>query len=339
MRLLVLLSLVFAVSSLAVLSDGPSATSNAACLDAKPRRKIDPAAWGSDHVGKPLPQFITGDECLFCHRLDIGPTWPNNGHFLTMRRVDRKSTALAALREHKSAKKFAEEVDFVLGGDQQMRFLKRTKDYGRLALLSIAWRPSQDRRSGQFTNTGDPHWDDHTFGKSCAGCHASGVNSKSFAFTAVSLDCFTCHGDVQLDHTKHASLAMLSKKRKDSARVVISICGQCHIRTGKSRSSGLSYPNSFVAGDNLFRDFHVDFSDKRLNSLDPSERHILANVRDVALFGRSQVTCLTCHAVHKQSTEKHQQLKDRAICLNCHDATGSKATLKPPGRHSRLCGY
>ena len=339
MRLDVFLSLTIGVSSLTVLSLGSSASSNPSDSDSKPRRKIDPAAWGGDHVGKPPPPFITGDECLFCHRMDIGPTWPKNRHFLTMRRADAKSIALAALRKHKPMKRFAEEVDFVLGGDRQMRFLKRTKDYGRLAMLSIAWKPSRDGRSGQLTRAGDPHWDDGAFGKSCAGCHASGVDSKSFAFTAVSLDCFTCHGDIKLEHTKNASLALLSKKANASARVVISICGQCHIRTGKSRSSGLSYPNNFVAGDNLFRDFHVDWSNQRLRSLDPTERHILENTRDVALFGRNQVTCLTCHAVHTQSTAKHQQLKDQALCLNCHNAAGPKSTVKSRGRHSRLCGY
>src|SRR5689334_7839434 len=30
--------------------------------------ELDPSAWGSDHVGKALPEFITSDECLFCHR-------------------------------------------------------------------------------------------------------------------------------------------------------------------------------------------------------------------------------------------------------------------------------
>ena len=36
--------------------------------------QLDPAAWGSDHVGKPVPEYVTGDECLFCHRDDVGPT-------------------------------------------------------------------------------------------------------------------------------------------------------------------------------------------------------------------------------------------------------------------------
>ena len=31
-------------------------------------RQVDPAAWGSDHVGQAMPAYVTGDECLFCHR-------------------------------------------------------------------------------------------------------------------------------------------------------------------------------------------------------------------------------------------------------------------------------
>ena len=36
--------------------------------------ELNPAAWGSDHVGRPLPEYVTGEECLFCHRKDVGAT-------------------------------------------------------------------------------------------------------------------------------------------------------------------------------------------------------------------------------------------------------------------------
>src|SRR5262245_32164886 len=47
-------------------------------------KRLDPAAWGSDHVGKPVPEFTTGDECLFCHREKIGTKWAENPHNLTI---------------------------------------------------------------------------------------------------------------------------------------------------------------------------------------------------------------------------------------------------------------
>src|SRR5205823_6343112 len=87
-------------------------------------------------------------------------------------------------------------------------------------------------------------------------------------FAAASLDCFVCHGQIPEQHTTQPALAHFSKKNREPARVVASICGQCHLRTGSSKSTDLPYPNNFVAGDNLFRDFHVDFS----TAVDTSQR-------------------------------------------------------------------
>ena len=46
---------------------------------------LDPAAWGSDHVGKPVPEYVDGNECLFCHRNDVGPAWSDNRHNRSVR--------------------------------------------------------------------------------------------------------------------------------------------------------------------------------------------------------------------------------------------------------------
>src|SRR5438094_358564 len=77
-----------------------------------PPRNLDPAAWGSDHVGKAVPESITGDECLFCHRLKIGPAWPQNRHQSTIRRIDPEAVTL--LKTSKSLAPFAEVSQFVL---------------------------------------------------------------------------------------------------------------------------------------------------------------------------------------------------------------------------------
>ena len=71
-------SLTYLIAVLLLMLAG-SVASIVATIDdarAKPRR-VDPAAWGGDHVGKPLPAYVTGDECLFCHR-KIGPAWGKN---------------------------------------------------------------------------------------------------------------------------------------------------------------------------------------------------------------------------------------------------------------------
>jgi hypothetical protein len=131
----------------------------------------------------------------------------------------------------------------------------------------------------------------------------------------------------------------LSKKRGDSPRVVTSICAQCHLRTGQSKSSSLPYPNNFVAGDNLFRDFQVDLSPLALAKLNPADRHVQENVRDVVILGKDELTCLSCHEIHKTSTRKHRLLALGPSCFTCHNETGSKKIRKSFEVHSPTCEY
>jgi predicted CXXCH cytochrome family protein len=292
-------------------------------LRAQPPQQRDPAAWGGDHVGKPLPEYVTGDECLFCHRNDVGPGWGKNRHQLTVRPVEADAVELAELKKVPALRPFADEVKLLLGRGQRARFLKPGKAYGHLDLLA----------------TERPHWDEKRFADRCAGCHATAVEVKTRAFAALSLDCFVCHGDVPANHAKDTTLAYLSKKRQDSPRVVTSICAQCHVRTGTSQSTGLPYPHHFVAGDNLFKDFRVDLSPEALAKVNPLDRHVLENVRDVVRLGKEDVTCLSCHDVHKGSSRKHYRLAERDACLTCHQATGPKKDVKPCEVHSTVCGY
>lgn len=293
----------------------------------------NPASWGSDHVGKPVPEFQSGDECLFCHRNEVGSTWAKNRHGQTVRDLSPALPALARLGRS------AEGAAFVLGGERRQRFLKPGKEFGTLELLSASWIPPRDGKESRLVDADSPHWDSRTFGDRCAGCHATGVDSTKRTFATRSLDCFACHGEVPEEHTKNGTLALLGKKRKIEARVVTSACAQCHLRTGKSKTSGLPYPNNFVPGDNLFRDFQVDLSDAALAALNPGDRHVYENVRDVALFGKEDVTCLSCHAIHAGTARRHHRVPRGAICANCHPDTLSFKVRKEYEVHSPLCGY
>jgi predicted CXXCH cytochrome family protein len=310
----------------------------AALVRADAPRRLDPAAWGGDHVGMPVPDYTTGDECLFCHREKIGPTWGANRHTLTIRAVDEKSPALAALRQS-DARQFADEVTLLLGDQQRQRFLRPAKAYGKLALLSVEWVPAQGDKPGKLESRDRPHWDATRFADSCAGCHTTAVDPKEKAFSALAVDCFACHGIVPAEHTKKPEAAILSPKRKDEARVVTAICAQCHVRSGQSKVTGRPYPTNFVPGDNLFRDFRIDFSDTALAALSTADRHVLANVRDVVISGKDAVTCLSCHDVHGRSSKKHRRVAENDSCVTCHNADGPKRERKPFSSHSKTCGY
>src|SRR5436309_1809319 len=99
-----------------------------------PIQQVNPAAWGSDHVGKPVPEYVTGDECLFCHRSDVGPAWTKNRHHNTIRQADAESAPLLALKTSPPLANLAAEVQLLLGGNWQLRYLKPAQGYGKLEL-------------------------------------------------------------------------------------------------------------------------------------------------------------------------------------------------------------
>lgn len=290
----------------------------------------DPAAWGGDHAGKPLPRFEDGNSCLFCHRTTIGPSWQTNRHATTIRLAADDKAAREALA--RSDQRKADDVEFVLGRTRSVRFLKAAGEYGKLA-IAVEENGVEERGSGRTI------WDAEMFGARCAGCHASAVETSSRTFQTVSLDCHTCHGVAEIEHTEDPALMLLSASSRTMPEVEISICGQCHLRGGKSRSTGLPYANQFVPGDNLFRDFEVDLSEGALSSAGPLERHIRENTRDVAVYGRKDMTCTSCHSIHEQSSARHRTLPEQPLCFTCHFESRPLSEVREWEAHSDTCGY
>ena len=296
-------------------------------------RKLDPAGWGKDHVGHEVPEYMTGGECLFCHGKNVGGNWQKNPHHLTVRPLQRTSAPAVALQKHLQE---GEKAEYLLGSEEVVRFLRKGKGYGKAEIHSHWWNVHTRKLVAAET----PAWDKATFGKRCAGCHATGVDSELQAFSGLTIDCCSCHGEMNPGHTKDPALMLLSGKGQDHPRVVTSICASCHIRTGKSRSTGLPYPNNFVPGDNLFRDFMVSFESSALAKLNPGDRHVLENIRDVVVHGKEEVTCLSCHDVHRSSTRRHRKLpKSLQSCRTCHESKGGNWVTREYEVHSPLCRY
>jgi len=300
---------------------------------------VDPGRGGDDHVGRPLPEYTTGDECLFCHRDDVAAKWPENSHGRTIQFVDRESPPLKALLSAPELAQPAAEIDYVLGGLRRQRFLKTGPVHGQLELWSVAWGSESKSNRPRLLDSAAPSWDAKAFGQRCAGCHATAVDAGTQRFSVASLDCYVCHGVIPAEHTGKPELALFAPARAMDPRVEISICGQCHLRGGRSRSSGLPYANNFVPGDNLFRDFRIELTDESIAAQEPGDAHVLANVRDVVLRGRDSVTCLTCHDVHSQSSKRHRTQPESGLCWHCHDASGPRQDLRPLSAHNETCEY
>jgi hypothetical protein len=231
----------------------------------------------ADHVGKPLPEYTTGGECLFCHRGPESQTWQSNPHAWTVRAVKDEPHSTISLP--------ADATHLI--GYQHARGLKLA-GYGHFALAPA---------------TGATEWDAKAFAERCVGCHTTGVDPKTASFSNYGLDCYACHGVVPEKHTAKNDLAWLSQKMPATPRQLLSICDQCHLRGGVSQSTGRPYPNNFVAGDDLFLDFKADLKLADDRTLDERDRHVYEKTRAVLERG-SDRTCISCHRVHAAAERK-----------------------------------
>ena len=324
-----------AVSSLLIFS-----AVNLASDQATQNKTVDPKAWGSNHVGKPIPEYVQGDECLFCHRYDAGVTWQKNAHGVTVRKREDAPELAKMLEAQPALAGVAKQVEYFLGSRHRIRFL-RENGYGKFAILNAQADLGEDAqvKSQAKVIDGDKlTWDKEKFALRCAGCHTTAFDSGAKTFGAFGHDCYVCHGDVDVNHSKDISLMLLSKKRRSDAKVITSICAQCHLRETKSRSTGLPFPNTFIAGDNLFQDLDVNWAKADDEKLNAGDRHVWRNARDVALYGNEAITCLSCHQVHGSSSLKHRRILRAPICSECHQNDGFKE-IKRYVVHSSLCEY
>lgn len=305
--------------------------------------QLDPAAWGRDHAGAPPPQYVPGDECLFCHRETVGSNWKDTVHGASTRQREDApalARAVASAREPGGA---AKDAEYFLGSRHRARLLKPA-GFGKFALLNAQAVLRPDQSIERWIDAGSPSWDAAKFADRCAGCHATAVEAKTKTFSAFGLDCYACHGDVTLEHTKDTTLIWWSRKRRnadapDQVRAMTSICAQCHLRGGASRSAGSPYPNTFIAGDNLFRDFAVDFARAEDPALNPGDRHVWRAVRDIVVRGASGPSCTLCHRVHDDASARHELVPRSAVCGDCHEFNGSAVTTRAYEVGSAVCEY
>ena len=299
----------------------------------------DPAAWGSDHVGKAVPEYTQGDECLFCHRSEIGNAWQRNAHRTTMMQREDAAALLELLAGDPRTAALAKQVTHTLGYRKHVRFLKQD-GYGKYDILNVRMDLTPERKVSAMVNADAAKWEGSgKFAGRCAGCHATAVDPATKAASGIGHDCYVCHGVVDLEHTSDTSKIFLSKKQRSDAKAITATCAACHLRDfAKSRSTGLPYANNFVPGDNLFRDYQVDWSKAEDATLNPGDRHVYRNVKEVMLDG-SDLTCLGCHSLHKSDTLKHRRVLTNPGCQDCHNATGPKSAVKQYEVHSAVCEY
>lgn len=208
------------------------------------------------------PEFIHGEECLFCHRENIGPAWQRNAHNLT--------TRLAGANP-----------DAILLGRHAPRRLKKI-GYNRLAFVD-----------GKSVTD---------FNRQCARCHTTAVDPQDFTYAYLGLDCFACHGSVDLGHSTRAATVPLGKRAAIPAAAVNALCLSCHRRAASL--------DDIPAGP---------------------DRHLYREPQPGS-------SCLNCHALHGNApVERHRRVIAGAICNDCHFEGQPRRQVRPYVARAKLC--
>ncbi len=135
--------------------------------------------------------FVSGDECLFCHRFTTGSAWQVNPHNLTVRPKSEGSD------------------DWLIGrGKHTPPKPIRRAGYGKFA----------------FPEGGA------AFSERCSRCHNTAFDPKTLTFVLPAVDCSSCHGAVDLKHSGGANPVRFSRKRRSEPAEDNRVCGACHLR-------------------------------------------------------------------------------------------------------------
>jgi hypothetical protein len=155
----------------------------------KPDRKvIDPSSWGSNHAGKPIPEYVHGDECLFCHRNSIGVTWQKNSHGVTIRQHEDAPELQQLVKKQPQLSSVAPEIEYFMGSRHFVRLLKKN-GYGKFWLLNTRVVLGPNLSVEKLLET-IPSWEKEKFASQCAGCHATGIDAKTMTFAGFGIDCY-----------------------------------------------------------------------------------------------------------------------------------------------------
>ena len=147
----------------------------ASTQDSAGKKVLDPKAWGGNHVGKPIPEYLHGDECLFCHRNDIGVTWQKNAHGVAVRQREDAPDLVKMVEGQSALAEEAKQIEYFLGSRNRVRFLKK-EGYGKFAILNAQAVLSENGQAINPPKIIDGEklaWDKEKFANRCAGCHCS----------------------------------------------------------------------------------------------------------------------------------------------------------------------
>lgn len=274
------------------------------------------------------PGYAGSAKCATCHS-DAAKRWSRTLHS-KMVRPATPAEIHGDLRAPNAPNLSEFDYAYVIGGwyKEERYVIRRGTE---LISPPHEWNHVKKTYTIRRTSAGEPEFLD--WRTACVGCHTTGYNPQTRAWSELNIGCESCHGP-GASHASAPAKANIMIDRTAEA------CGSCHIR-GTDNATKFGFPTAYRLGrpDTLLATFTpIPMTDAA--SIFPDQRTSRRHRQQFIDFAKSkhyaaQVTCVACHDPHTGTEVAYSQLKKpkATLCNACH--TAQATAFAPHTGHKR----
>ena len=307
---------------LALLAFFPIGTKGAANDDAKPKPESAPTVDRSQYVG--------AKRCGDCHAGHLSG-WSETAHNKMIRPPvvgGANATVLADFGIPSEHRKFElTDVKWVIGSRWKQRFIGEVD--GKEVVFPTQWSV-RDKKWMPYTAKTDWWWEQHKDWKTrsnfnlCAGCHSTGLDTKTETWAELNISCENCHGAGKVHSDTPKADNIVNPARLSTARSM-DICLSCH-QSGKPNDEKYAWPVGFQPGAELAKFWHGFKPEKGKEDAEfwpngtAHKNRVQGNTFVQSVMFDHGIQCTNCHDMHsaKHTAMTVKDAPSNALCLTCH---------------------
>ncbi len=270
---------------------------------------------------QPASGYVGWEKCGTCHPA-VARQWSRTLHAKMVRSATRDNIH-ADLTKPNAPNLSEFDFAYVLGGwYKEERYVIRRG--GELLTTPHEW--DHVPRIFVIRRTGTGELEFSNWRTACVGCHTTGYNPQTRAWSELNITCESCHGP----GARHAAAPSKGNIMIDQTAEA---CGSCHIR-GTDNATGFGFPTQYRLGQpNTLLSTFTPIPMTDAASIFPDQRTSRRHRQQFIDFIKSkhytaQVTCTACHDAHRGTEVAYSQLKKpkATLCNSCHASQAGRFT-------------
>ncbi|MBC7526032.1 MAG: cytochrome C [Chthonomonadaceae bacterium] len=273
--------------------------------------------------------YAGSEKCASCHK-DYSETWKTSAHNKMIRPPILSGPDQTVFADFSKPSEFRpfelKDVKWVIGHRWKQRFIGVVN--GEEVVFPAQWS-IKEAKWQPYTGKADwwyplhPDWKTRSNFKLCAGCHSTGVDTKTQTWKELNITCESCHGPGKAHSLKPAVENIVNPARLSTERSV-EVCLSCH-QAGKPGGDELAWPAGFSPGKKL-ADYWKGFAPEGKQTSEfwtngtAHKNRVQGNTFLQSKMHFAGLQCSSCHDSHgsRHTSMTLKSATTNALCLTCH---------------------